>query len=56
MYYLGLPTLAFLGLIGLTLTFPTIFFLGLTIVTGGYIVVFFFLFYNKYKKVKKRNG
>ena len=52
-YYLGLPTLAFLGMLFLSLTLLNLFFYILTTVIGGYIVILFFLFYNKYKKVKK---
>ena len=49
-YYLGFPTLAFLGLVFLSLTFMNLFFYVLTVILGSYIVVLFFLFYNKYHK------
>ena len=34
MYYIGFPTIAFIGLVGVTLFFATIFFYILTAVTG----------------------
>ena len=52
-YYLGLPTLAFLGMVFISLTFPTWFFSILTGVIGLYIIILFFLFYNKYRGKKK---
>lgn len=51
-YYIGFPTLAFLGMVSVTLMFPSLFFYILTGVIGVYIIILFFLFYNKYKKVK----
>lgn len=53
LYYLGLPTIAFLGMVGITLLFPTLFFYMLTVLLGAYIVILFFLFYNKYRGKKK---
>jgi len=52
-YYLGLPTLAFLGMIYISLTYPTFFFFIIMSVLGFYIIVLFFLFYNKYRGGKK---
>lgn len=48
-YYLGMPFLAFLGLVGLCLFIPNIFFYSLLIVVGFYISILFYLFYNKYR-------
>jgi hypothetical protein len=53
-YYLGFPFLAFLGLVGITLLFPTLFFYILLVIVGIYLIVLFYLFYNKYKGVKRR--
>jgi len=52
-YYLGLPTLAFLGMVYVSLTYPTFFFFIIMAVLGFYIIVLFFLFYNKYRGGKK---
>ena len=52
-YYLGFPTLAFLGLVFLSITLINLFFYILTIIVGIYIVVLFHLFYNKYHKEKR---
>jgi len=52
-YYLGLPLLGFLGAVYLALTYPSWFFFIIMTVIGFYIVVLFFLFYNKYRGGKK---
>ena len=52
-YYIGFPTLAFLGMVAVTLILPSLFFYILTSVVGVYIIILFYLFYNKYRKVKQ---
>jgi len=51
-YYLGFPTLMFLGMVSLSLVFPNWLFYVLTVIIGIYIVILFYLFYNKYRGVK----
>jgi len=53
-YYLGFPTLAFLGMAFLSLTFMNLFVYIITVIIGIYIVVLFFLFYNKYHKKEEK--
>lgn len=48
-YYLGFPTLAFLSMVFVCLTFPSFFIYIITIIVGIYIVILFYLFYNKYR-------
>jgi len=53
-YYLGFPTLAFLGMVFLSLSYLNLFFYIITVIIGIYIVVLFFLFYNKYHKKEEK--
>ena len=48
-YYLGFSTLAFLSMVFLSLTFLSLFFYIITIILGIYLVILFYLFYNKYR-------
>jgi len=54
-YYIALPFLSFMGFIGITLYLADMFFTILTCIVGIYLIILVFLFYDKYKKVKK-NG
>jgi len=52
-YYLGLPTLAFLSMVFICLYFALLFLYIITVVLGIYIIVLFYLFYNKHHKEKR---
>lgn len=52
-WYLGMPTLGFLGMVSICLLYPTLFFFIITIILGVYIVILFYVFYNKYHRRKK---
>ena len=53
LYYIGFPFVALLGFVGLSMFFLNWFFYVCTIIVGMYIIILGFLFFNKYKKVKK---
>ena len=52
MYFISIPLLFFLIVIGLTIYLASIFFYLLSGISGIYLVLFVFLFYNKYRGVK----
>jgi len=52
MYFTWIGMFPFLVALGLTLYLPSFYFYIVTVVTGVYLVVFTFLFYNKYKGIK----
>jgi len=56
MYFIGVPLFLFLISIGLTLYLVSLFFYILTGISGIYLMIFFFLFYNKYKGIKWQKG
>ena len=51
MYFVSIPFLFFLITLGITLYFGSLFFYVLSSVSGVYLIVFFYLFYNKYRGV-----
>lgn len=54
MYYIGLPFLGVIGSIAATLYFLSLFFYILTSIISIYLMVFIFLYYDKYyREVKK---
>ena len=52
MYFFGIPFFIFLTAVGITLYFSNMFFYVVSGVSGIYLVIFFYLFYNKYRGVK----
>ena len=52
MYFVSIPFLFFLITLGITLFFGNLFFYLLFVVSGVYLFIFFYLFYNKYRGVK----
>lgn len=56
MYFVSVPILFFLITVGLTLYLASMFFYLLTGISGIYLVLFTFLFYDKYRGVKFGNN
>ena len=54
MYFVSIPFLFFLITLGITLYFGNLFFYVLFAVSGMYLFIFFYLFYNKYRGVRWR--
>jgi len=52
MYFIGVPLFLFLISVGLTLYLVSLFFYIITGISGIYLMIFFFLFYNRYKGIK----
>jgi len=52
MYFISIPLLFFLITLGITLYFASVFFYLLMGIAGIYLMVFVFMFYNKYRGVK----
>jgi len=52
MYFISIPLLFFLITVGLTLYLASLFFYLLMGISGIYLVLFTFLFYNKYRGVR----
>ena len=52
MYFVSIPFLFFVVTLGLTLFFGSLFFYVLSGISGIYLFIFFYLFYNKYRGVK----
>jgi len=52
MYLISIPFLFFLTTIGITLFFASLFFYIVSTVSGIYLIIFFYLFYNRYRGVK----
>jgi hypothetical protein len=52
MYFVSIPFLFFLVVIGLTLYLTSLFFYIMSAISGIYLIIFFYLFYNKYRGVK----
>lgn len=52
MYFVSIPFLFFLVTLGITLYFGSLFFYALFGISGVYLIIFFYLFYNKYRGVK----
>ena len=53
MYFIGLPFFAFLISVGVTLVINSLFFYIISAIFGFYLMIFIFLYHNKYKEVKK---
>lgn len=56
MYFIGMPLFFFLVCVGLTLYLASLFFYLLTGISGIYLVLFVFVFHNKYRGVKYGNN
>ncbi len=56
LYFVAPGVFFFLGCVGLTLFLRSVFFFVLTGISAIYLMVFFYLYYNKYKGVKNRNA
>ena len=56
MYFIGVPLFLFLVSIGLTLYFSSLFWYIITGISGIYLMVFVYLFYDKYKGIKWQKG
>ena len=52
MYFFGIPFFIFLVSVGITLYFSNMFFYVISSISGIYLIIFFYLFYNKYRGVK----
>jgi len=56
MYFIGVPLFLFLVSVGLTLYLASLFFYIIAGIAGIYLMIFFFLFYNRYKGIKWQKG
>jgi len=52
MYYIGVSLFLFLICGGITIWMPNVYFLLVTCFAGFYLIIFLFLFYNKYRGIK----
>ena len=52
MYWIALPFFFFLILVGICLLFPSFFFYILLSISGIYLIIFTYLFFDKYKGIR----
>jgi len=56
MYFICIPLGLFLGCLGLSLHLASLFFYIVSVIFGFYLMIFVYLFYNKYRSVKYGNN
>jgi len=56
LYFVTIPVFLFLLCVGFTLYFQDWFFYLLTIVSGVYVIVFSYFYYDKYREVKRHTN